>query len=289
MKSNVFDTALIFEGGGMRNSYSAGILNVLLEKGIYFDYVSGISAGSTHVFNYLLRDRIRAKRSFVDSVRDENVAGIKNLLKGQGFFNSDYIFESWDPYPDSIISLETFYANPAKIRIGAFNANTGRMKYWNKRQLNSMEKLRKAIRASSSLPYIMQPTEFEGQVYYDGGLGYGISLDMALRDGYQKIFAVLTRPEGYRKEPIKHKELIKKSFKSYPHVANAMITRYKRYNRDLDRLEKLKEEGKAYIVYAKNQAVESTETNLFKLQDNYEQGYFQGLNEYRDWLAFLGI
>ena len=42
--NNIKDTALIFEGGGMRASYTAGFLNNLLENKIYFDYVAGISA-----------------------------------------------------------------------------------------------------------------------------------------------------------------------------------------------------------------------------------------------------
>lgn len=37
LKNNVFDTALIFEGGGMRGSYTAGVVNTLLENEIYFD------------------------------------------------------------------------------------------------------------------------------------------------------------------------------------------------------------------------------------------------------------
>ena len=97
LKSNVKDIALVLEGGGMRNSYSAGILNVLLEKEIYFNYVIGISAGSVHGVNYLLRDRERIKRNFVDVVRDENVGGIQSLLKGNGYFNSEYLYTEFEP------------------------------------------------------------------------------------------------------------------------------------------------------------------------------------------------
>ena len=66
--NNIKDTALIFEGGGMRASYTAGILNILLENEIYFNYVAGVSAGASHLVNYLSRDTKRAKKSFVDIV-----------------------------------------------------------------------------------------------------------------------------------------------------------------------------------------------------------------------------
>ena len=45
MESTVRDVALIFEGGGMRNSYSAGAIGVMLEQGLFFDDVYGLSAG----------------------------------------------------------------------------------------------------------------------------------------------------------------------------------------------------------------------------------------------------
>ena len=41
--SNVFDCALVFEGGGYRGSYTCAFANVLLGQGIYFDYVCGLS------------------------------------------------------------------------------------------------------------------------------------------------------------------------------------------------------------------------------------------------------
>ena len=75
MINNIHDTALIFEGGGMRASYTSGILNNLLEQNLYFDYVTGISAGSSNAVNYLSRDTERARKSFVDLVKDPNFGG----------------------------------------------------------------------------------------------------------------------------------------------------------------------------------------------------------------------
>ncbi len=91
--NNIHDTALIFEGGGMRASYTAGILNNLLENEIYFDYVAGISAGSSHSVNYLSRDIERAKRSFVDLVMDPQFGGWRSFFTGEGYFRAQYIYE----------------------------------------------------------------------------------------------------------------------------------------------------------------------------------------------------
>ncbi|MFR0708147.1 MAG: patatin-like phospholipase family protein, partial [Eggerthella lenta] len=53
MTSTVHDVALVFEGGGMRNSYSAGAIGVMLEQGLFFDDVYGLSAGATNAIDYV--------------------------------------------------------------------------------------------------------------------------------------------------------------------------------------------------------------------------------------------
>ena len=130
IQSNIKDTALIFEGGGMRASYTAGFLNNLLENQLYFDYVAGISAGSSHTVNYLSRDPERARRSFVEIAQDPNFGGWKSFLKGEGFFRSQYLYEETS-LPGGFLPLdfETFMANPAQLRIGTFDLCLGKVVY----------------------------------------------------------------------------------------------------------------------------------------------------------------
>ena len=63
LESTVHDVALVFEGGGMRNSYSAGAVSVLLGQELFFNDVYGLSAGATNVIDYLSRDAKRAEAS----------------------------------------------------------------------------------------------------------------------------------------------------------------------------------------------------------------------------------
>ena len=46
-------TALLFEGGGMRASYTSGMVVALLEEDIHAPFVAGISAGASNTANYL--------------------------------------------------------------------------------------------------------------------------------------------------------------------------------------------------------------------------------------------
>ena len=63
MTSNVTDTALLFEGGGMRAALTSAVVAELLRQRIHVDFVAGISAGSSNAVNCLSRDPARARRS----------------------------------------------------------------------------------------------------------------------------------------------------------------------------------------------------------------------------------
>ncbi|UWG98867.1 patatin family protein [Dehalobacter sp. DCM] len=274
----------------MRASYTAGFLNTLLENHIYFDYVAGISAGSSHSVNYLSRDIERARRSFVDLVLDPNFGGWKSFFKGEGYFRAQYIYEE-TPYPNAALpfDFETFMANPAKLRIGAFERNTGEMVYYSKNDIDDITDLMKIVRASSSMPIFMPPTYFGGHYYVDGGLSGGIPLEIAKKDGYQKFFVVLTRPQGYRKTQAKHKLPMKAYYRKYPRVAEAIFNRHIAYNQTLDELEQLAHEGKAFLVYPDQMPVSNRETNHKKLTDSYSFGYAQGQRDLPRWKEFLGV
>ncbi|WP_027399171.1 patatin-like phospholipase family protein [Anaerovorax odorimutans] len=288
--NNIKDTALIFEGGGMRASYTAGFLNNLLESEIYFDYVAGISAGSSHSVNYLSRDIERSRRSFVDLVLDPNFGGWKSFFRGEGFFRSKYLYEE-TPYPDAPLpfDFQTFHANPAKLRVGAFDRDTGEIIYYKKEDMDNIEDLMKIVRSSSSMPIFMPPTSYKNHFFIDGGLGGGIALDIAKKDGMKKFFVVLTRPKGYRKKPVKFKGPFKAYYRKYPFVAEAIFKRYIVYNQTLEELEELEREGKAFLVYPDYMPISNREINFKKLSESYKQGYEQGKRDLRRWKEFLCI
>lgn len=141
------------------------------------------------------------------------------------------------------------------------------------------------VRASSTLPVVMPPVHIGDHVYYDGGLGVGagIPLQLALDSGCPRILAVLTRAKGFRK-PVDDigasAKAIANSYHRYPKVKEALLTRNKRYNAELEKLEALAEEGKAYIVYAEKMAVSNSTTDLERLRASY----FDGYNQYQDQL-----
>lgn len=294
LQSNVFDTALIFEGGGMRASYTCALANVLLEEGIYFDNVYGLSAGSSNAVNYVSRDVERTRRSFVDFVRDPEFGGIKTFLQHKGLFSADHIYQEAGR-ADGFLPFDfaTFAANPAKVTIESFDRDTGRSVYWTKDDMPTLDDLMIRVQASSTLPLVMPSPKVDGVHYYDGGLGEGAGflLPRAMRDGFSRFLIVRTRPRDYRKTPPHGpaNALTKIILWGRPHVTRALDARWREYNRMCEQIEQLEAQGNAYVFYANDMAVSSSETDLAKLEESYEHGYAQARAELPAIREFLDL
>lgn len=289
--NNITDTALVIEGGGTRASYSAAFIVQLLQQGIYFNYVTGISAGSSHAVNYLSRDIPRTKASFVDLMEDPLSHGMRHFLRGKGFFNAHYVYEEIARPGHALpFDFDRFQRNPAQCRIGAFDLDEG-LVYFQRSDMTSRDRLLQLVRASSSLPVIMPQTEIDGHTYLDGGCAGGIPLDIAIADGYKKFFVVLTKPSTYRREPPKQSYLraIAYYYHKYPKLIEALQERYTVYNQTLDQLKDLERDGKALIVYSEHVEGSNKNTHIESLQRNFDLGYQQSLEELPRWKKFLEI
>ena len=83
-------SALILEGGGMRGTYTSGVLDYLLEKGVEFDTIYGVSAGALNGVNYKSKQIGRNLRSFTMYQNDKRYAGVHNLVKSGNWFDVDF-------------------------------------------------------------------------------------------------------------------------------------------------------------------------------------------------------
>jgi predicted patatin/cPLA2 family phospholipase len=292
LTSNITDTALIWEGGGMRAAYSSGALTTMLTHGLYFDWVAGISAGSSCTCNYLSRDADRARRSFVDLAAHPDFGDLRTFVKGQGLFNAEWIYEQTGLEGQALpFDWGRFTANPARVRIGAVKARTGETVYWGRDDLADLPGLMRRVRASSTMPILMPMPVIDGEPYVDGALGSsgGIALDIAKADGFTKFFVVLTRPRGYRKLPERRPGFYRRYFRDYPAVAEALITRHERYNATLDELDELERQGRAYLFRPVDLRVANAEKRVDRLATAFHSGRIQAAGEVGRWKEFLGL
>lgn len=288
---NIDDVALVFEGGGMRASYTSAVCVTLLREGLRFPYVAGISAGASNAVNYLSQDPVRARRSFVEFSADPRMGGILSYLRGEGMFNARYIYqETSGPHDALPFDWDTFRENPASMRVSAFQCRTGREITWSERDIRVSMDLMLRVQASSTMPMLMPPVEIDGELYLDGAIGPsgGIPLPAAQRDGYERFFVVLSQPRGYRKQPPRLPLIYRRRFARYPAVIDGITKRWHRYNEVLRQLLELEAQGRALLFFPDVMPVSNGERDVRKLAAAHELGLAQSRRELPRWREFLG-
>ena len=289
---NAPGVALIFEGGGMRASYTAAVVTTLLHAGINLGWVGGISAGASNTVNYVSRDAWRARESFTDFAGDPNFGSWRTFVRGQGLFHSDYIYRRTSG-PDEALPFawDTFRRNPAQVAITAFRCSDGEAVTWTKDDLPTLADLMARVQASSTMPVVMPPVEIDGAFYVDGALGPsgGIALDAARAAGFSRFFVVLTQERGYRKAAVGNPWFYRRYFRRFPAAADALLTRHLRYNATREELFELERQGSAYLFVPETMPVSNGERNVARLTQSYALGLDQARRELPAWREFLGL
>lgn len=284
------DVALCFEGGGMRASYTGAFSKAFLEAGIEFPYVCGISAGSSLTYNHVARDWRRSRMQFVETAEDPKFGGIGHWLHGDGYFNSDYLYEGCIEDGSVAFDWETFCANPAEAASQGFGAKSGRSYRWHKADLTDAVSMASHARGSSTLPVMMNPIWLEGEPIYDGGLGEGAGLPyvIALADGFERMVVVGTRPAGYRKAPTSEfsRRAFSRLYHEWPRVREALITRNERYNEALEQLEDLERQGRALVIRPTEMPVKNSTLKVAELERAWALGEQQAAQELDRVVAF---
>ena len=146
------------------------------------------------------------------------------------------------------------------------------------------------VRASSTMPVLMPPVTIDGEVYVDGALGPtgGIPVDAARAAGYDRFLVVLTQERTYAKVPLQHAGFYRRYFRRYPAVADALYTRWRRYNATREELFALERDGSAILFVPETMPVGNGERSVAKLQASHDLGLSQARRELPRWQEFLG-
>lgn len=283
------DTALILEGGGMRNSYTAPAIVRFIQEHVVFGWAGGVSAGSGHAINYVSRDAHRAREAFTNMAANAEFGGWKSLARGRGYFNAEFIYErSNDVLP---FDWDAFLSNTdTEVHIEAVRADTGHTVQWTKKDLANIETVGKVTRASSTLPKIMPMAEIDGIQYVDGALGYsgGLLIDAAEKAGFTKFLVLATKERDYVRPTVTRPIATRRLFNKHPAVAEALIVRPGRYNASKKRILELEQDGRAKVFFPDQMSVDASERNVTKLNTNYILGQAQMEREWDEWMGFLG-
>ena len=275
---------LVLEGGGMRGLFSAGVLDALLElKELSVNGIVGVSSGALFGVNYVSKQKERAVRYNKKYVDDKRYMGLHSWITTGNAVNKDFAFYEL-PYKLDVFDNETFKKAKTDFYVVMTNVENGKPEYV---LIEDAFAQMEYLRATSALPFASKIIEINGKKYLDGGISDSIPIDFCESLGYDKIIAVLTRPEGTYKED-KLGFLYKLVYRKYPNLVNSLLNMATDYEKVLAKIKDLENKGKIFVVRPPEVLkIGRLEKNRDKIQKVYDTGLNTGLKELNNIVKYL--
>lgn len=270
MEDKYRHTALVLEGGGMRGVFTSGVLDWMIDHGITFPYLVGVSAGSSNALSFASHQRGRAKYTFADLQAEKHYLGMRNIFRYRSIMDMQLLYhelpETLWPY-----DYEAYRTNPMRVESVTTDCMTGEAVYLEEKE--NAERIIDIVRASSSLPFVCPIAYVDGRPMLDGGIADSIPIAHALEQGYEHAVVILTRHRGYRKkeEPPHIPSFI---YRRYPKLCEALRTRGVRYNAQVELVERLECEGRITVIRPDHPVeVARIESDINKMNVLYQHGF----------------
>ena len=224
--ADIGQTVLVLQGGGALGAYQVGVYEALHDAGIEPDWVIGTSIGAInaaliagnrreermdrlnafwrHVelpatiagpFDWLGMGNLVANMTTVmrgvPAFFEPNLAALRGVRASVGVESASYY--STEPLRRTLGELVDFRAmngGPMRLTVGAVNASTGAMRYFDSRK---EELCVEHVMASGALPPAFPAVRVDNEPYWDGGIYSNTPIEAVLDDNPRRsslIFAV---------------------------------------------------------------------------------------------------
>jgi len=279
------DCNLVLEGGSMRELFSAGVLDLLMDEGILPQTVIGVSAGALNGCNYVAGMRGRTCFLNMKYCNNWRFYSTRSLVLKGSIIDTDYVYRKimyeLDPF-----DFDAFARSPLRLISVVTDLATGQPFYYQHRDLRCDIDY---LRASASLPLVTRIVSIEGEQYLDGGLSDPVPLRYSQSLGTGKHLVVLTRDAGFIKRPNLLIRLASTVFWRYPEFCDSLKNRHVNYNRTYEELVRKHEAGEIYVLRPQKPVpFDSVTRDARKLYELYLEGYEEArknLPAIREYLA----
>lgn len=298
-RSPVVAPALVLEGGGFRGMFTAGVLDVLQERGAYgFSGIWGVSAGAVNASNFRSRQIGRTMRDILAFRDDRRFMSLWSLATTGDMAGVDFMYDEVQNRLDPC-DADAFNASETPMWAVVSDVTFGTPAYLPVRRYpEDIDR----VRASASLPTVSRIVELDGHRYLDGGTTDSIPYAAALglpgapevegRPAAERALVVLTQDRGFVREQVGSGEQIalrSHRYDRYPYYLEALRTRAERYNAQRERLWELEDAGTCLVIAPEEPVrVGSSTRDGESLLALYVAGRRQALERIAEIEAFLG-
>lgn len=278
-------TGLVLEGGGMRDLFTAGILDVMMEANIRFDGIIGVSAGATFGCNYKSHQPGRTLRYNKRMAGNWRYCSLRSWLTTGNLVGAEYAYHIL-PTEIDIFDNDAFRTDPTAFCVVCTDALTGQPVY---HHIDSFDyEGLEWLRASASLPIVSKAVEVGGHRLLDGGISDSIPLAYWQSQGYDRNIVILTQPAGFTKKRTSLMPVFHLFCRRYPAIIHAMERRHEMYNAQLRYLADEAKKGKTLVLCPTHSiGIGRTEMNPEKMQRIYDEGVAYGREHLKEIRNFL--
>jgi predicted patatin/cPLA2 family phospholipase len=232
----------------MRGAFSAGVLDYFMDEGLLPRCAIGVSAGALNGLNYVAGARGRSIYLNTKYCTDWRYFSMRSFLTSGNVFNTRFCYDrlvhelepfNFEAYEDSPLELVTVSSNlvTGQAEYTAFTKPLEQMAY---------------LQASASMPLVSRTVRTQGKRLLDGGICDSVPLAYSQRigaaGGATKHIVVLTREEGYIKQPNTLMPLMRLRYARYPKFIEQLATRHHAYNRSYTLIKRLQETGEVFVI-----------------------------------------
>jgi len=236
---------LVLEGGAMRGLFTAGVIDVLMENGIVFDSIVGVSAGAAFGCNYKSGQPGRAIRYNTRFCKDKRYCSCRSLIRTGDMFGADFCYHEI-PKKLDLFDFEAFRKSAVEFYVVCTDVVTGKPVYHRCDTADDNEL--EWIRASASMPLASRIVEIDGYKLLDGGIADSIPLRFMEKNGCGKNIVVLTQPRDYVKKKSRTLGLVKAAMRKYPELIRTAENRHRMYNSELKYIRRAEAEERAFVI-----------------------------------------
>ena len=263
---------IVLEGGAMRNVFTSGVLDFLLDQGVLAESVIGVSSGAICGFCYACSAPGRMAYCDIAYAPDWRFMSLRSKLATGNFIGVEFLLET---IPNELerFDLTPFLDSPVEFVTVASDIERGEADYHIASNDGDIARTMKYIEAGASMPLANCPTRIDGKKLLDGGVCDCVPVAEGKRRYGGKQLVVLTQPRGFRQTSQPQMHALAACYLRYPEFARKVASKSDRYNATYEAIERAHDCGELYAIWPKEPLdLGMAESDTERLLGAYEKG-----------------
>lgn len=236
---------LVLEGGAMRGLFTAGVIDVMMERGLRPDGIIGVSAGAAFGCNYKSHQPGRCIRYNTRFANDWRYCSLRSWIRTGDLFGGRFCYHELPRHLDRFDEA-AFEADPMAFYVVCTDVWTGRAVY--QQVSRCTEEDYEWFRASASMPLVSRVVNIGVRQLLDGGISDSIPLAYFQQLGFDRNIVVETQPADYVKRRSRLLPLMRIGLRRYPELLRAMCSRPDMYNAQKAYVRQEEQAGRALVI-----------------------------------------